>query len=533
VDASTEYLAKYSGRIVRSAKVSKVAFAIFGTIGSAMPFLDFVVYPGPESLVSAISLSLAISLAYVVFYSLQVLPSFSNAESFSLLSTLPIEGGDFSLIAMFSFVRTFDYLAVSSSILQITLVWLFTRSIGATLLMVVGCFVNMVFAVAVALWFSRIFYKNANRGGRSKKASFARLLFLVTWGFAAMSIGFIFNFISYILPFVNGAIGGGRIEPSGLLVSALHPFSISLLIANIAYPSLLTPHNLPGNPSLFPPLLAPLLAYSATLCYLGLAVVVGRRMFHSVLRLAHGDGVSIDRRGVATDLGLKVRSSLLAHALKDLRFASKNPATAFLYALPLFVILALALITTQFPVMHTSAVMVSTVVGSSFTLLISTTLLSTDTSDREYTLSLPVSMREVIDAKTLIATLAFLPVPLSLLVIGLSKQLSSGYSILIPFIEVLSMYAACSAEVTVLGGVQVSSRGRKYMGFGVMAGSDVARLVKSLAISFSIVLAPMFAYAVEFVKTTSYPASIFAMVLVSLGEVIVVRGIIHRMTKSS
>jgi hypothetical protein len=529
--ASTEYLTKYSGRIVRSAKVSKIAFAVFGTIGSALPFLDYAAYPGPESLVSAISLSLAISLAYVVFYSLQVLPMFSNAESFSLLSTLPIETPDFSLIAMFSFIRTFDYLAVCSSLMQIVLIWLITRSFVATALMAVGCAANMVFAVASALWFSRVFYRNANRGGRSKKASIARLLFIVTWGFTAMSIGFIFNFISYVLPLVNSALGGARVQPSGLVISLLHPFSISIVISKIAYPSFLVPNTFLRS-SLLPSELAPVFAYFATFCYVGLALIIASRTFHSVSRLAHGDGVSIDRK-TPNDLGLRVRSSFIAHALKDLRFASKNPATAFLYALPLFVILALALITTQFTVMHTSSIIASTVVGSSFTLLISTTLLSTDTSDREYTLSLPVKMREIIDAKTAIATTAFLPVPFSLLVIGLSKHLVSEYSILIPFIELLSMYAACSAEVTILAGVQVSDQGRKSTRFGVMAGSDIGRLLKSLAISFAIVLLPMFAYAVEFVKTTNYPESILLMVLVSIAEVVIVRGIVHRVTKSS
>src|SRR5579862_5401723 len=91
-------LKKRFDRIIGSARTSKVAFAILGTIGAFFPFLEYVVAPTPEALVSGISLSLAISLAYIVFFSLQILPSFSSGESYTLLRTLPLNEQDFSLI---------------------------------------------------------------------------------------------------------------------------------------------------------------------------------------------------------------------------------------------------------------------------------------------------------------------------------------------------------------------------------------------------------------------------------------------------
>ncbi len=225
--------------IMRSAKFSKIAFAIFGTIGASIPFFDFVVTPGPESLVSAISLSLAITLAYIVFYSLQVLPSFSNSEPFSLLATLPLGDEDFSLVALFSFLRTFDYLVIGTGAMQVLAIWVLTGSLISTALMAVGILVNVIFAAAVSLWLSGVFYRNVSRGGRSKKSALGRLLFLVTWGFGALSIAFLFDLISYVLPYLNGLVGSNASQP-GVILLIFHPFPISVLISAMAYPSLLS-----------------------------------------------------------------------------------------------------------------------------------------------------------------------------------------------------------------------------------------------------------------------------------------------------
>ncbi len=175
-------LKKRFDRTIGSARTSKVAFAVLGTIGTFFPFLEYIVSPTPEALVSGISLSLAISLAYIVFYSLQILPAFSSGESYILLRSLPLSDQDFSVVSMFSFIRTFDYIALTTSIVQVGSVALLTRSPVATVMMIAGSVMNLIFAMAIALWFSGIFYRNVTRGGRSLTAKIGRALFLITWG---------------------------------------------------------------------------------------------------------------------------------------------------------------------------------------------------------------------------------------------------------------------------------------------------------------------------------------------------------------
>jgi predicted permease len=508
---------KFFNSTIRSAKISKVAFSIFATIGAGFPFLQYVVSPSPESLVSAISLSMAISLAYIVFYSLQILPSLSKGEAYNYLWTLPIQDRDFSLVAVFSFIRTFDYLAICSSFVQVVAVWALTGSLVATLLMVVAALANVVFAVAIALWLSGLFYRNLSRGkATSSRASIFRLLFLVGWGFCVMSIAFLFNFVSFILPYLTNTIAGNITGPLGLLLSVLHPFSLSLVISNAVFPNLFTPIVPAGaaaTQQIIPPFVPPIVAYSSTIAYVALALGLAKRTFVKVSGIARGHGIKVAREQMVS-MFLKIRTPLRAFVLKDLRLAARNPSMAFLYASPLFETITLAVVTVQFPVMRTSAMIVSTLVGCFFTIMICSTLLNTEGAGLDYTLSLPVRSKTVIYSKALVASLTFIPVPLTLLAIGLSKPLTSGYSIFIPFVEFLAVAAACLAEIKFfIGGTD--SRGKRLKnstkGMSPMAGSDITRLVASLIISFVILIIPVAAFAITYLESGSHELGLFAM----------------------
>ncbi len=237
---------------------------------------------------------------------------------------------------------------------------------------------NLIFAMAIALWFSGIFYRNVTRGGKSLTAKIGRALFLLTWGVAAMSIAFLFNFISYALPYFASAILGSITQPIGLLLSVTHPFSIGLAITNVVYPSLYSTVPLPARVVLLVPRwVPPLLSYLSTFTYFGLSFIVGRRTFRSISQTTHGYGMDGAKRQIK-DFSLKVQKPLLAYVLKDLRLASKNPSLAFFYATPLFEVITLAVVTVQFPTIKATSMIIATVLGCFFTIMICSTLLNTE-----------------------------------------------------------------------------------------------------------------------------------------------------------
>ena len=141
-------------RALRIARFDKVTVALFNLMASCIPFVSLLVGSLAIGLTSSISLSLAVTFGFIVLYSTQTLSSFVSTESSALLSTMPLANEDFSLITLFSFIRSVDYMVIGSILSQVTLVAYLTWSPLATLLMLAASVMNAVFAVAVALWFA-------------------------------------------------------------------------------------------------------------------------------------------------------------------------------------------------------------------------------------------------------------------------------------------------------------------------------------------------------------------------------------------
>ncbi len=167
--------------------------------------------------------------------------------------------------------------------------------------------------------------------------------------------------------------------------------------------------------------------------------------------------------------------------------------------------------------------------------MICSTLLNTEGAGLEYTLSLPLRGRTIINAKALIASLTYVPVPIALLLIGLSKQVSSPYTLLIPFVEAISVVAACTFQISFFVKPRKvrDASGRKVTlvqteGFSIMAGSDVKRLMKSFAISSLILLIPIVAYSLAFVFSLNHEFSVIVMFGICAGELATILALVRR-----
>jgi hypothetical protein len=165
-------------RALRIAKLDKLIVAIFNVVVSVAPFASSFLGATVLGLSSSISLSLAVTFGFTMLYAIQTLSAFVNAEPSVLLSTLPMARDDFSLITIFSFIRSIDYMVIGSILSQVILTAYLTLSPIATLIMLGASALNAVFAVAVALWFSKVFQDNLLRGGRSKINIVSRLVFI-------------------------------------------------------------------------------------------------------------------------------------------------------------------------------------------------------------------------------------------------------------------------------------------------------------------------------------------------------------------
>ena len=418
-------------KALRIAKFDKSLVAIFNVLAAVIPFTSQFFGSPILGLTSAVSLSLAVTFGFTALYAIQTLSSFVSAESSALLATLPLKQNDFSLITLFSFVRSVDYMVVGSILSQVVLVAYFTGSPVAVLVMLMASVGNAVLAVAVALWFSRIFTKNLSRGGRSKGSTVLRLVFILMWGSLLMGVSFLISLPWYIVPSLEMMLLIPN-QLSNVLFCFLHPFSAGITIANIGRPVTADSTSL--------------IAAASLIGYVVVAGFAGKWILKTVKSISQGTDVKISRV-TAKDFSIKTRNPLFGFVLKDLKVSSRNPATAFFFALPVLETIIVSFMVTNFEVLRASTLLVSTFMGGIFVLLMPLALLSAEGTGLEYTKTLPLNVNRIITSKTLISTLTYVPVPLVLLVMAFLKPLTSPLTIIIPFFVMLSIASASIFEI--------------------------------------------------------------------------------------
>jgi len=481
-------------RALRIAKFDKLVVAIFNIVVSAAPFASSFLGAPVLNLSSSISLSLAITFGFTMLYAIQTLSAFVNAEPSVLLSTLPIGRDDFSLITIFSFIRSIDYMVIGSILSQVILTAYLTSSPIATLIMLGASALNAVFAVAVALWFSKVFQDNLLRGGRSKINIVLRLIFILMWGLLLVGVGLMFSVPLYIVPNLETMLlSVGHI--SNMLLRLLYPFSAGTVIGATTYSNV--------------PFTMILQAAVAMVTYTLLAVMASKWILGTIKRISKEGGVKITRV-TAKDFSVKTHRPLLGYILKDLKVASRNPATAFFFVLPVIETIIIALLISNFETLRTSVVLVATFMGGIFALLLPLALLSAEGRGLEYTKTLPISSRRIILSKAMLSTATYVTVPLALVGLSLVKPAASFSAVLIPFLITIAIASASIIEIKLFLGTVVKGKINAII-------NDLEKLV----VGIFTILIPECAYAASFLTTFDQSFSLLVMAGTVLVELVV------------
>lgn len=470
-------------RALRIARFDKVFVTVFSVVVSIIPFVASLLGTVGFGLASSISLSLALTFGLLTLYAIQTLSSFVGAKPSILMSVLPITADDFSLVTLFSFIRSVDYMVIGSVLSQVLIVGYLTGSILAALIMLVASVLNAMFAVSVALWFSKVFQKNLLRGGRSKANAVIRLVFILMWGLLLVGVGFLFSIPYYIMPVVENALVNGA--GVNLLLGLLYPFSTGVVVMDVVYSNVTFALTM--------------LASVALVGYAVLAVFAGRWSLGTVKSIAQDSGMKI-ARVKATDFSVKTHRPLLAYILKDLKTASKNPGTAFFFAMPVLETLIITLFISNYAVLRVSLVLVSSLMGGAFALFLPLALLTAEGKGLEYTKTLPISSSRIIVSKALVSTGAYAFVPLVLAGLAFVKPLTTLSAVSIPFFTLIAVFCASVFEMKLF--------------FRTAARSKIASLVtdvEKLIVGLLAILVPELVYAAAFLSAFGYTFSLLLM----------------------
>ena len=480
-----------SKKALQIAKCDKSIIALFNLVVSIIPFISLLSGSKPLGLSSSVSLSLAITFGFMTLYAIQTLSSFVGSDSSILLSTLPLSSNDFSLITLFSFIRSVDFLVVGSVVSQVVLVAYLTASPWTTVLMLVASLMNSVFAVAIALWLSRVFHKNYLRGGRSKRTTVFRGLFILLWGCLLMGVGLLMSVPYYVLPILNGALLSIK-TLVGFLLSLIFPFSAGLVVSKFSGSAI--------------PLFTLLGASVAIIFYALCAWFSAKWSLGTVKHISQGVGIRIDRSR-ALDFKIKTCGPLQGYIRKDLRVTSRNPATAFFFVLPVFETVIVAFLASNVEFLRASTVLVATSMGAMFALLIPLALLNSEGKGIEYAKTLPITSQKMVTSKALITMATFIPVPIALLCLALFKPPTSWFTVLIPFFMAISIVSASIFEIMIF----LRSVGKSRIA-GVV--NDIEKIIVGLLTVF----VPEIAYVLLYLLSFNHAFGTLAMGGTSLIE---------------
>jgi len=296
-----------------------------------------------------------------------------------------------------------------------------------------------------------------------------------------VGLGFMFSATNYLMPYLGEALlTGGR----AFAISAVYPFSLSIAVAAAAGVAV---RGLPAS-----------IAGVASVCYAGIALFLLRWGTRAIREMSIDAGISRPAKAVE-DLSVKVRSPLLGYVWKDLRASTRNPATAFFYALPSFETVVVLISTLSLPVLRAAVIMVAAAMGGAFTLFIPLGLLNAEGVGISYTRSLPVKVWTMVSAKGIIAVLAFLPVPLALVALALIKPVTSSLVLLLPLELVASAAAGSLVEVWLFLGVSSQTRTSAVL-------HDMVRLLAGVAL----MMLPELAYLGAYFASYDHALSVLA-----------------------
>ena len=195
--------------------------------------------------------------------------------------------------------------------------------------------------------------------------------------------------------------------------------------------------------------------------------------------------------------------------MKDLRAASANLPSAFLFALPAFETLVILLTRASLPTLGASTLLVAMTLGGMVSLILPLVLISSEGNGFDFSKTLPLRIRTIVFAKGLIATAVFLPAVAVVYGEGFLKPMASPFTALIPIASIPAVAAASLLEV------------RLFLGFAPGGRATfVLQEFARMAAGAGVVLLPAVIYAATYIPTSSHDLGAGMMIGVASAELV-------------
>jgi len=377
----------------------------------------------------------------------------------------------------------------------------------------VACASNVSIAIGALIKVSKWFHKKTHQTDESRMSSFVRVaasLGIVIGMISVYSIGsYLPDLIRFIIS-LSLSMGEGFFT----ILALIFPFSFGFLAASIAYSSIIP----------FNTFLASLVGSAF---YSVVAIVSYKRSGESLRAITLG-GISTSSPGLLKEVAVETTSPLQGMIRKDIKLATRNIASAFIFAIPIFLVVIL------FPIiqimsdgpMRSLPALVALEYANLFGGMSLVSVLMFDTQGASIHEGLPIRSRLILKTKTAIIIVPYALSMIALDIVFLLQPPISPWILLMPLIQIPCGYViGMTVGATVFkvrgGGRAVAVNVTSDQAVGILAG-----LVAALA-----GIVPLVAYGLAMIATGSHIISLGAQGLAVLVMVLFARFQVPKLLK--
>ena len=441
----------------------------------------------------AVGFAVYLTLSFVVifFLNLTTTSGLFASGAMRLPSTLPLTRDELEQLNFMTFVRIF-IAPVLLSLIIFPLGCLLIFGPVVAIVALVACASTVSVAIGALIKVSKWFHKKTHQTDDSRASSIVRVAASLGIVIGMISIYSIGSYLPDLIRFiVNLSSSAG--EGFFTILALIFPFSFGFLAASIPFAEIV-------------PLETFLASLLGTVFYGVIAVVSFRRSGQSLREITLG-GISTSSPGLLKEVEVVTSTPLMGMIRKDLQLATRNIGSAFIFAVPIFLVIML------FPmiqfwgdgVLRSLPALVALEYANLFGGISLVSVLMFDTQGASIHEGLPISSKLILKSKTVIM---MVPYGLSMIALDIVFLLNSPISpwiLLMPFIQIPCGYVL---------GMTVGAAVFKFRGGGravaVNVTNDQLIGVIAGAVAAGVGIVPLVGYGLAMIMTGSHIISLGA-----------------------
>jgi predicted permease len=464
----------------------------------------------------AVGFAMYLSLSFVVifFLNLTTTSGLFSSGAMRLPSTLPLTRAELEHLNFMTFVRIFIAPVVLSVVFfPIGCLIIFGPFIA--LIAILACASTVFIAIGALIKASKWFHKKTHQTDESRLSSIARIMASLGIVIGMLSVYSLGSYMPDLIRFFISMSDG--IGPGFYSVLALvFPFSYGFLAAAAAYGSLVTYNTL-------------LSSIAGTALYSLLAIMAYRSSGRSLRDVTLG-GISTSKPGLLREVEVSSVSPLRAIIRKDLKLATRNIGSAFIFAIPIFLVIVLYPMLQHWRgdagFLRSYAALTAVEYGNLFGGISLVSILMFDTQGASIHEGLPVSSRLTLRSKTRIMMVAYTLMMIALSIVVMLNSPISPLLVLIPIIQMPCGYVVGMA----VGGMVFKVRGGGRA-VAVNITADQAMGFLAAATGALVGIAPLVGYGLTMIATGSHVLSLSSQGIIVLIMILAAWRLIPRVLK--